>query len=80
VGHQHHDTAANRDPTGPAWPRIGDQHNGLRARPLGSALCALLGGLYGIEACLLAAVAGFLLQAVIIARSPVVSLEHQPKL
>ena len=50
------------------------------ARPLGSALGALLGGLFGIEACLLAAVAGFLLQAVIIARSPVIGLKHQPEL
>jgi predicted MFS family arabinose efflux permease len=50
------------------------------ARPIGSALGALIGGLYGIHACLLAAVAGFLLQAVVIARSPVVELGRQPEM
>ena len=49
------------------------------ARPIGAGLGALIGGLYGIHACLLAAVAGFLIQAVIIARSPVVRLERQPE-
>lgn len=48
------------------------------ARPIGSALGALIGGLYGVHACLLAAVALFLVQAAIIARSPVVRLERQP--
>jgi predicted MFS family arabinose efflux permease len=48
------------------------------ARPLGSALGALIGALYGIEACLIAAVAGFLLQAIVIAVSPVVRLRQQP--
>lgn len=48
------------------------------ARPLGAGLGALLGGLYGIETCLVAAVAGFLLQALIIAASPAVRLRHQP--
>ena len=50
------------------------------ARPLGSGLGALIGGLFGIPACLLAAVAGFLVQAVVIARSPVVGLERQPEM
>ena len=49
------------------------------ARPIGAGLGALIGGLYGFHACLLAAVAGFLIQAVIIARSPVVRLERQPE-
>jgi predicted MFS family arabinose efflux permease len=49
------------------------------ARPVGSALGALIGGLYGVEACLLAAVAAFLVQAVVIARSPAVGLAHQPQ-
>jgi predicted MFS family arabinose efflux permease len=44
------------------------------ARPLGSGVGAVLGGLYGIETCLVAAVAGFLIQAIVIARSPVVKL------
>jgi predicted MFS family arabinose efflux permease len=50
------------------------------ARPIGSALGALVGGLYGVEACLLAAVAGFLMQAIVIARSPVVRLHHRPSM
>ena len=49
------------------------------ARPIGSALGALIAGLYGVNACLIAAVAGFVLQAWIIARSPVVRLERQPQ-
>jgi predicted MFS family arabinose efflux permease len=49
------------------------------ARPIGSALGALIGALYGVEACLLVAVAGFLVQAVVVARSPAVRLEHQPR-
>ena len=48
------------------------------ARPLGAGLGALLGGVYGVEACLVAAVAGFLLQALIIAASPAVRLRSQP--
>jgi predicted MFS family arabinose efflux permease len=47
------------------------------ARPIGSGVGALLGGLYGIEACLTVAVAGFLLQAIVIARSPVVKLRDR---
>lgn len=50
------------------------------ARPLGAGLGALLGGLYGVETCLIAAVAGFLLQALIIAASPAMRLRHQPAL
>jgi predicted MFS family arabinose efflux permease len=50
------------------------------ARPIGSALGALIAALYSVEACLLVAVGGFLLQAIVIARSPVVGLEHRPGL
>jgi hypothetical protein len=50
------------------------------ARPLGSALAALIGGVYGIYPCLLVATVGFLAQAVIIARSPLVNLERQPEM
>jgi hypothetical protein len=50
------------------------------ARPIGSALGALLGGLFGVKTCLLAAVAGFLIQAIIIAKSPVVTLPQHPRL
>ena len=50
------------------------------ARPIGSALGALLGGLFGVKTCLSAAVAGFLIQAIIIAKSPVVTLPQHPRL
>jgi predicted MFS family arabinose efflux permease len=48
------------------------------ARPLGSALGAIVGGLYGAEACLCLAVAIFAIQAVVILMSPAVSLARQP--
>ena len=50
------------------------------ARPLGAAIGALVGGLYGAEACLALAVAGFFIQAAIILLSPVPRLESQPAL
>lgn len=48
------------------------------ARPAGAALGALVGGLYGAEACLVVAAIGFLVQAVVIVISPVRSLTAQP--
>lgn len=48
------------------------------ARPLGAGLAALVAAGYGTGACLTMAVAGFMLQAVIIALSPAVSLAAQP--
>jgi predicted MFS family arabinose efflux permease len=48
------------------------------ARPLGAAIGALIGGLYGAEACFGGAAAGFLLQAAVILRSPVRRLRRQP--
>lgn len=48
------------------------------ARPLGSALGAIVGGLYGAEACLYLAVAIFAAQALVILMSPAVSLARQP--
>jgi predicted MFS family arabinose efflux permease len=48
------------------------------ARPLGSALGAVVGGLYGAEACLYLAVAIFGAQALVIMRSPAVALAQQP--
>jgi len=48
------------------------------ARPLGSAIGAIVGGLYGAEACLYLAVAIFGAQAVVILLSPAVSLARQP--
>ena len=48
------------------------------ARPLGSALGALVGGFYGAEACLYLAVAIFAAQALVILVSPAVALSRQP--
>jgi predicted MFS family arabinose efflux permease len=48
------------------------------ARPLGSALGAIVGGLYGAEACLYLAVIIFGAQALVILMSPAVSLARQP--
>jgi predicted MFS family arabinose efflux permease len=48
------------------------------ARPLGSALGAIVGGFYGAEACLYLAVAIFGAQALVILMSPAVSLARQP--
>ena len=50
------------------------------ARPLGSALGALVGGLYGAEACLYLAVAIFGAQALVILLSPAVALSRQPEM
>jgi predicted MFS family arabinose efflux permease len=48
------------------------------ARPLGSALGAIVGGLYGAETCLYLAAAIFAAQALVILLSPAVTLERQP--
>ena len=48
------------------------------ARPVGSALGAIVGGFYGAEACLYLAVAIFGAQALVILMSPAVSLARQP--
>jgi predicted MFS family arabinose efflux permease len=48
------------------------------ARPLGSALGAIVGGLFGAEACLYLAAAIFGAQALVILLSPAVSLVKQP--
>jgi predicted MFS family arabinose efflux permease len=50
------------------------------ARPLGSALGAIVGGFYSAEACLYVAVAIFGAQALVIVLSPAVSLSRQPKM
>ncbi|MBI5262239.1 MAG: MFS transporter [Bradyrhizobium sp.] len=50
------------------------------ARPLGSALGAIIGGLYGAETCLYLAVAIFAAQAVAILISPAVALVRQPQM
>ena len=48
------------------------------ARPVGAALGALVGGLYGAESCLYLAVAIFGVQALVILLSPAVALVRQP--
>jgi predicted MFS family arabinose efflux permease len=48
------------------------------ARPLGSALAAIVGGLYGAQTCLYLAVAIFAIQALVILISPAVALARQP--
>jgi predicted MFS family arabinose efflux permease len=50
------------------------------ARPLGSALGAIVGGFYGAETCLYLAVAIFALQAMVILLSPAISLSRQPEM
>jgi predicted MFS family arabinose efflux permease len=50
------------------------------ARPLGSALAAVVGGLYGAEACLYLAAVIFGAQALVILMSPAVSLARQPQM
>jgi predicted MFS family arabinose efflux permease len=50
------------------------------ARPLGSAIGAVVGGLYGAPLCLVIAAIGFLLQVAVILVSPVVRLERQPEM
>jgi predicted MFS family arabinose efflux permease len=50
------------------------------SRPLGAAIGALVGGLYGAETALVVAAAGFLIQAVVILVSPVRHLARQSEL
>ena len=50
------------------------------ARPLGAALGAVVGGIYGAEVCLYLAVAIFAAQALVILVSPAVSLTRQPEM
>jgi hypothetical protein len=50
------------------------------ARPLGSALGAIVGGIYGAETCLYLAVAIFGAQALVILMSPAVGLTRQPEM
>jgi predicted MFS family arabinose efflux permease len=50
------------------------------ARPLGSALGAIVGGIYGAETCLYLAAAIFGVQALVILMSPAVALARQPEM
>ena len=49
------------------------------ARPLGAALGAVIGAVYGAPDCLMLAVLGFLIQALVILASPAVRLVRQPE-
>jgi predicted MFS family arabinose efflux permease len=49
------------------------------ARPLGAAIGALVGGVYGAPACLALAAIGFIIQAAVILTSAAVRLERQPQ-
>ena len=48
------------------------------SRPVGAALGAFVGGVYGAETCLVVAALGFLIQALVIVMSPVLRLVRQP--
>ncbi|SJZ90761.1 Predicted arabinose efflux permease, MFS family [Enhydrobacter aerosaccus] len=50
------------------------------ARPLGAGLGAVLGAIFGAEICLYVAVAGFVLQALVILMSQAVALSRQPEM
>jgi predicted MFS family arabinose efflux permease len=50
------------------------------ARPLGSAIGAIVGGIYGAETCLYLAAAIFAAQALVILMSPAVALARQPEM
>ena len=50
------------------------------ARPLGSALGAIIGGIWSAEACLYVAAAVFAVQALVILLSPAVALDRQPEM
>jgi predicted MFS family arabinose efflux permease len=50
------------------------------ARPLGAGIGALVGGVWGAEACLYLAVAGFAAQAIVIWMSRAVGLDAQPEM
>jgi predicted MFS family arabinose efflux permease len=49
------------------------------ARPLGAAIGAVVGGIYGAETCLVVAAIFFLIQALVILLSPVPALAQQPE-
>ena len=50
------------------------------ARPVGAAIGAFVGGIYGAETCLIVAAIGFLIQLLVILASPVVCLVRQPEM
>ena len=50
------------------------------ARPVGSAIGAVVGAMWGAEACLYIAVVGFAAQALVILTSPAVGLARQPEM
>ena len=50
------------------------------ARPVGSLIGAVVGGLYGGKVCLFVAAAGFVIQAIVLLTSPAVRLQRQPEM
>jgi predicted MFS family arabinose efflux permease len=50
------------------------------ARPIGAALGAMIGGLFGTETCLVVAAIGFLVQVLVVLISPVPRLVRQPEM
>ena len=50
------------------------------ARPVGAAIGAFVGAVYGVETCLVVAAIGFLVQALVIVCSPVLRLTQQPEM
>jgi predicted MFS family arabinose efflux permease len=50
------------------------------SRPIGAAIGGFIGGVYGAEACLIAVLAGFLVQAAVILASPATRLARQPEM
>jgi predicted MFS family arabinose efflux permease len=52
----------------------------LGARPVGTGIAAIVGGMYNAEACLCLAVAAFAWQMAVILTSPAASLAHQPEM
>jgi MFS family permease len=50
------------------------------ARPVGSLIGAVIGGLYGGKVCLFVAAAGFVVQAIVLLTSPSVKLQRQPEM
>ncbi len=50
------------------------------SRPIGAALGGIIGGVYGAQACLVAVLLVFAIQALVILLSPVTRLAHQPSM
>ena len=80
MGDQHHDIAAIGDAAAAAGAGFGDQHHELWRAAGRRLLGAIVGWLYGAEACLYLAVAIFGAQALVILMSPAIALARQPEM